>query len=92
MKQVSGQSPVPVAENVAGLQASYDIFDDVAGVATANLKDAGMSAGKSPNQIRKVNLSVMTRSPLAGGKEGFQSMNLASSVSARDMSFKDRYK
>lgn len=91
MKQVNGQSPVPVAENVAGLQASYDIYDDVAGVATANLKDAGMSAGKSPNQIRKVNLSVMTRSPMPGGKQGFQTLNLATSVSARDMSFKDRY-
>jgi prepilin-type N-terminal cleavage/methylation domain-containing protein len=91
MKQVNGQSPVPVAENVAGLQATYDIFDDVAGLATANLKDAGMSAGKSPNQIRKVNLSVMTRSPLTGGKEGFQTLNLVTSVSARDMSFKDRY-
>jgi hypothetical protein len=92
MKQVNGQSPAPVSENVAGLQATYDIFDDVAGVATANLKDAGMSAGKSPNQIRKVNLSVMARSPLSGGKQGFQTLNLITSVSARDMSFKDRYK
>lgn len=92
MKQVNGQSPVPVAENVAGLQATYDIFDDVSGTATANLKDAGMSTGKSPNQIRKVNLSVMTRSPLTGGpRGGFQTLNLATSVSARDMSFKDRY-
>jgi prepilin-type N-terminal cleavage/methylation domain-containing protein len=90
MRQVSGQLAMPVAENVAGLQVSYDIFDDVTGVATANLKDAGMAAGKSPNQIRKVNLSVMTRSPLRGGP-GFQSLNLATSVSARDMSFKDRY-
>ncbi|HVO79268.1 MAG TPA: prepilin-type N-terminal cleavage/methylation domain-containing protein [Terriglobales bacterium] len=92
MRQVNGQSPAPVAENVAGLQVSYDIYDDVSGVATANLKDAGMSAGKSPNQIRKVNLSVMTRSPMPGGKRGFQTLNLATSVSARDMSFKDRYK
>jgi prepilin-type N-terminal cleavage/methylation domain-containing protein len=95
MRQVSGQVAMPVAENVAGLQLSYDIFDDVTGVATANLKDAGLSAGKSPNQIRKMNLSVMTRSPLNGGggpgNRGFQSLNLATSVSARDMSFKDRY-
>lgn len=91
MRQISGQTPTPVAENVAGLQVSYDIFDDVTGVATSNLKDAGMSVGKSANQIRKVNLSVMTRSPLRGGT-GFQSLDLATSISARDMSFKDRYR
>jgi hypothetical protein len=90
MRQVNGQTPNPVAENVSGLQASYDIFDDVSGVATANLRDAGMSAGDSPNQIRKVNLIVSTRSPLQGGI-GYQSLDLATAVSARDMSFKDRY-
>jgi prepilin-type N-terminal cleavage/methylation domain-containing protein len=90
MRQVSGQTPTPVAENVSGLQASYDIFNDVSGVATANLKDAGMSIGDSPNQIRKVNLIVSTRSPIQGSA-GFQSLDLATAVSARDMSFKDRY-
>jgi len=90
MRQVNGQTPVPVAENISGLQATYDIFDDVAGTGVAGLRDAGMSTGKSPNQIRKVNLVVSTRSPLQGGV-GYQSLNLATSVSARDMSFKDRY-
>jgi len=90
MRQVNGQPPTPIAENVSGLQASYDIFNDVSGVATANLKDAGMSLGNSPNQIRKVNLIVSTRSPLQGAI-GFQSLDLATAVSARDMSFKDRY-
>ena len=90
MRQINGQPPNPVAENVSGLQLSYDIFNDVSGVATANLKDAGMSVGDSPNQIRKVNLVVSTRSPLRGGI-GFQSQDLATAISARDMSFKDRY-
>jgi prepilin-type N-terminal cleavage/methylation domain-containing protein len=91
MKQVNGQSPVPVSENISGLQVTYDIYDDVSGAATANLKDAGMSAGKSPNQIRKVNLSIAARSPMQGDYGRFQSLNLATAVSARDMSFKDRY-
>jgi hypothetical protein len=92
MRQVNGQTPVPVAENVSGLQATYDIFDDVSGTATANLRDAGMSAGKSPNQIRKVNLNVSSRTPLQGmSGGGFQTLDLATSVSARDMSFRDRY-
>lgn len=90
MRQINGQPPNPVAENISGLQLSYDIFNDVSGVATANLKDAGMSVGDSPNQIRKVNLVVSTRSPLRGSF-GFQSLDLATAVSARDMSFKDRY-
>ncbi len=90
MRQINGQPPNPVAENISGLQLSYDIFNDVSGVATANLKDAGMSVGDSPNQIRKVNLVVSTRSPMRNGF-GFQSLDLATAVSARDMSFKDRY-
>ena len=90
MRQVNGQPPNPVAENVSGLQISYDIFNDVSGVATANLKDAGMSLGDSPNQVRKVNLILSCRSPLQVGK-GFQTQDLATAVSARDMSFKSRY-
>ena len=90
MRQINGQTPTPVAENVVGLQATYDIFDDVSGVSTAGLPDAGMSQGKSPNQIRKVNVVVSARSPLQG-TVGYQSLDLATSVSARDMSFKDRY-
>jgi hypothetical protein len=90
MRQVNGQPPNPVAENVSGLQISYDIFNDVSGVATANLKDAGMSLGDSPNQVRKVNVILSCRSPLQVGK-GFQTQDLATAVSARDMSFKSRY-
>lgn len=90
MRQVSGLPPVPVAEGISGLQFSYDIFDDVSGTNTSNLKDAGMGAGKSPNQIRKVNLDVAARSPLTG-HGGYQNFDMANSVSARNMSFKDRY-
>jgi len=91
MRQVNGQPPVPVAENIADLQFSYDIYDDTLGAGASNLPDAGMSAGKSPNQIRKVNiLSMASRSPIRGTK-GFQGMDLATSVSARNMSFRDRY-
>ncbi len=90
MRQVNGQPPTPVAENVSGLQATYDIFNDVSGVATAGLSDAGMSVGDSPNEIRKVNLNVSCRSPLQG-TIGYQTLDLATAISARDMSFKDRY-
>jgi hypothetical protein len=91
MRQVNGQTPAPVAENIADLQFSYDIFDDGTGD-TSNLSDAGLGAGKSPNQIRKVNIvSMAARSQLHGTK-GFQGLDLATSVSVRNMSFRDRYK
>ncbi|HKS77142.1 MAG TPA: prepilin-type N-terminal cleavage/methylation domain-containing protein [Terriglobales bacterium] len=90
MRQIGGHPPTPVAENISGLQVTYDIFNDVSGVATAGLRDAGMSTGQSPNEIRKVNLIVSTRSPLQG-VVGYQTLDLATAVSARDMSFKNRY-
>lgn len=91
MRQVSGLSPVPVAENVSDLKLTYDIFDDTSNIATSNLSDAGLVQGKSPNQIRKVNItSLAMRSPLRG-TTGFQGLGLSTSVSVRDMSFRDRY-
>jgi prepilin-type N-terminal cleavage/methylation domain-containing protein len=91
MRQVNGQTPAPVADNIADLQFSYDIFDEAAGVDTSNLSDAGMSAGKSPNQIRKVNIVSMTARSALHGSQGFQGLDLATSVAVRDMSFRDRY-
>jgi prepilin-type N-terminal cleavage/methylation domain-containing protein len=94
MRQISGHPPVPVAENISDLQFTYDIFDTNTGIATANLKDAGMSLGKSPGQIRKINIWLTGRTPTYGsayGTRGFQYTQLGTSVSARDMSFRDRY-
>jgi len=90
MRQVSGHPPTPVAEEISGLQFTYDIYDDATGQATANLKDAGMGVGKSPNQIRKINMSLSARAPLQG-HGGYQNFDVATSISARNMSFKDRY-
>ena len=87
MRQVNGQTPVPVSEDLAGLQVSFDIFDESANQVTSNLKDAG----GFPNQIRKVNLDISTHSPLHG-TSGYQSLDLATSVSVRNMSFRDRYR
>jgi type IV pilus assembly protein PilW len=88
MRQVNAQPPVPVAENIFNLQVTYDTYDDAAGV-SSNLKDV-MATGQSLNQIRKVNLSVTARSAWGGGKR-YQAIDLATSVSARNMSFRDRY-
>lgn len=88
MRQVNAQRPVPVAENIENLQFSYDIFNDVTGVETSSLADAG----GTPNQIRKVNLSVGARAPLQRlvGR-GLDRVTLATAISPRNVSFRDRY-
>lgn len=97
MRQVNGLPPVPVAENIADLQFTYDVYNDISGTAQSGLKDGGLSQTPpvSPNQIRKVNVvNLGGRSPLQGAElsgRGFQSISLATAVSARNMSFRDRY-
>lgn len=95
MKQVNAQPPVPVAENIMGLSVTYDVIDDNGNI-NANLVDGGLGSTPpiSPNQIRKVNVSVSARTPMknaSGVIRGYQTMTLATSVGARNMSFRDRY-
>src|SRR5579871_377954 len=89
MRQVNGQTPVPVAENIVGLNFTYDTYDDTGQLMVA-LADAGASLGTSPNMIRKVNISMTARSA-AKGISGYQGLNLVTEISARNMSFKNRY-
>jgi len=88
MRHVSANSAVPVAQNIENLQISYDTFDENVGAATVNLPDAG----GLPNQIRKVNIQITSRARfgrLVG--RGFERMGLVTSVSPRNLSFRDRY-
>ena len=88
MQQVNAHAPVPVAENIEDLQFSYDLYDDNLAMATADQPNAG----GTPNQIRKVNISVSFRSPLPGlFQRGFEHVSLSTSISARNLSFRDRY-
>jgi hypothetical protein len=95
MRQVNAQLPVPIAENAENLQFTYDIFDDAAGVVTANL-DAPNNLATPPNnrsnQIRKVTVNISSRSPqrgLAGG--AYERISLTTSATPRNLSFRDRY-
>lgn len=89
MRQVNGQTPVPVAENIADMRITYDTYDNN-GNLLVDQRDAGASVGVQPNMIRKVNIKHLTaRSALRG--KGYQSMDIETSISARNMSFKDRY-
>jgi hypothetical protein len=89
MRQVNGLSAVPVADNIINLQFSYDVVSSTGGLMNANLSDP-ISAGDSPGLIQKVNIWVMGQGLAARGNKA-QSMYLASSVSARNMSFCNSY-
>ena len=90
MRQVNGLTPVPVADDIIGLSVSYDLFNDTNGLNNAEQRDPLSIAGVTPNQIRKVNIAVTAQS-LSHDGEKSQSMQLATSISARNMSFRNRY-
>jgi prepilin-type N-terminal cleavage/methylation domain-containing protein len=89
MRQVNGLNAVPVADNIINLQFSYDVIDSQGGTMSANQSNP-IAAGLSPALIQKVNIWVMGQNLLTSGKQ-YQSMYLASSVSARNMSFCNSY-
>jgi Tfp pilus assembly protein PilW len=89
MRQVNGLNAVPVADNIINLQFSYDVINSLTSTMSANQSNP-IAAGLSPALIQKVNLWVMGQSLLASGNRS-QSMYLASSVSARNMSFCNSY-
>jgi len=95
MRQVSGHTPVPMAENVSNLQFTYDTYDS-SGNLEVGLGDAGASQGVSPLEIRKVNIAHLTLRSAVKGDAGFQSVgyqgfDLQTSISARNLSFSNRY-
>ncbi len=85
MRQVNGLTAVPVADNIINLQFSFDVINSVSDTINANVSNP-VSSGLSPALIQKVNLWVMGQGVTWGGNRS-QSMYLASSVSARNMSF-----
>ncbi|HWZ42509.1 MAG TPA: prepilin-type N-terminal cleavage/methylation domain-containing protein [Candidatus Saccharimonadales bacterium] len=91
MRQVNGQTPAPVAENVVDLRFVYDAYDNNGNLVAA-LPDGGASLAPpiSPNLIQKVGLHLIARSSTRGLK-GYQNIDLQTEVSVRNMSFKDRY-
>ncbi len=98
MRQVNGRTPTPVSENVASLQFTYDTYDASGNLLNAT-GDGGMSATPSisPSLIRRVNIanlsfrSEMQGASAANGNKGYQSLDIQTSVSARNLSFINRY-
>jgi prepilin-type N-terminal cleavage/methylation domain-containing protein len=92
MRLVNARKPVPVAENVADLRFTYDTYDNN-GVLLNATGDGGMGLAPaiSPNQIRTINLAHLTVRSQLPGQSGYQSMDIQTAVSARNMSFSNRY-
>ena len=87
MRQVNGLNPVPVADDIINLQFAFDCYNST----TLDPNQANpLGAGESPNLIQKINIVVMGQSMLNNGNKS-QNMYLATSVSARNMAFRNTY-
>jgi prepilin-type N-terminal cleavage/methylation domain-containing protein len=89
MRQVNGLAPVPVADSIINLQFTYDIYNSTTSALEANQVNP-IGVGDSPNLIQKINISVMGQSMVKNGNKS-QNLFLATSVSARNMAFRNRY-
>jgi len=104
MRQISGHSPMPVVENVAYLKFSYDLFNDTTMTPAVNCYNPGVasdgcsgaSTGLLPNQITKINVLNMALDSTTLGSQfglgkGYQSIDLQTSVSARNLTYSNNY-
>jgi type II secretory pathway pseudopilin PulG len=91
MRQVNGRTPVPVADDIINLQFAYDLFNSNTNALDPNQPDPLSFPSDSLGLVQKVNISVMGQSLMNSAKDA-QNMRLATSVSARNMAFFDRYK
>jgi prepilin-type N-terminal cleavage/methylation domain-containing protein len=89
MRQVNGLTPVPVADDIINLQFTYDVYNTNTNALDSNEANP-IGVGESPNNMQKVNLLLMGQSITTMGNKA-QSMFLATSVSARNMAFRNRY-
>jgi hypothetical protein len=89
MRQVNGQKATPVADNIINLQVTYDVCDGTNGPGCSGIPSA-LVVPFTPSQIHKVNIQVMGQTLGSYGNRS-RSTVLATSVSTRSLSFRDRY-
>ena len=87
MRVQNGKNPVPLAENVAYLKFSYDVFNG--GSVSAN--QTSLPAGTTPAMITKVNITHMAMRSQLSGNSGYQGLDLQTSIAARNMTFQQEY-
>ena len=97
MRQVNGQTPIPVQESVVNLQFTYDTYNTNGTLLNA-VGDGGYSTGTSFNLIRKINvIHLTTRAQMSGVQsglmisKGYQTFDTQTSISARNLSYQNRY-
>jgi prepilin-type N-terminal cleavage/methylation domain-containing protein len=89
MRQVSGQAPQPVADNIIGLTITYDLCNGTNGPNCSGIANP-LLAPFSPSQIHKVNIQLMGQTLISLGNKSWSTV-LTTAVSTRSLSFKDRY-
>jgi prepilin-type N-terminal cleavage/methylation domain-containing protein len=87
MRIQSGKLPAPVAENVVYLKFSYDVYN--AGVVSAN--QATLPAGTNPGMITKVNIVHMSMRSQQSTYNGYQGLDLQTSIAARNLTSQQEY-
>lgn len=104
MEQVSGHTPMPIAENIVYLKFSYNLYNDSTNSPAVNCTNPGVTAdgcggastGLLPSQITKINILNMAmdstvKSAQFGLAKGYQTMNLQTSVCARNLTYSNNY-
>lgn len=89
MRQVNGQTPQPVADDIINLQFAFDVYNSTTNALDANQANP-IAAGELPSNIQKINLVVMGQSINNNGNKS-QNLFLATDVSARNMAFRNSY-
>lgn len=93
MRQVDGHAAQPVADNIIGLNFTYDVCDGSVITVGNTPNCAGLPAlfpANTPNDVHKVDIKVTGQSILSYGNHS-QNVQMTTSVSTRDLTFKDRY-
>lgn len=98
MRQISGHPPMPVADGVAYMKFSYDLYNDATNAPAVNQPNPGSgdandtaSNGLNPTAITKINILHMAMASTLHGATGYQGLDLETSVSARDLTYSNNY-
>ncbi len=91
---------MPITDGVVYMKFSYDLFNDATGApavgcpnpgAAGDVCVNGIDAGLNPTDITKINILHMAMNSTAKGLVGYQGLDLETSVSARDLTYNNRY-
>ena len=104
MRQINGQTPIPVAESTVYLKFSYDLFNTTTNATAVSCTNpgatsdgcSGASTGLLPNQITQIHVLNMAmdssvKGSMYGLKGGNQSIDLQTTVSARNLTYVNNY-